>query len=188
MCLLTLVVDSLSCFVISGSLRSLCWVAFQGKGRGSVFWEWKNSDWLSPCLLCHLLPAVSGSGFSLRLLTLHSVGRAWALESHSLSSASTWGCLCSFAPECTRGFLSCLSGESLRSYFMQDPAIFIPCTTRESPKWPFCGGFISAGPLWWLGVVSRLISFESSAPYCRCIWHRERLVKCCWCELPISVV
>lgn len=47
---------------------------FPGKGP----WQHRlrmEELWLAvPCLLRHLLPAVSGSGFSLRLLTLHSVG------------------------------------------------------------------------------------------------------------------
>lgn len=126
-------------------------------------------DSLSQCLLCvTFCPQSQGpdSHCSFWPCTVSGLGFE---KPHSLSAASTWGCL---GP-----FLS-YSDESMRSYFMQGPASFNSCTTRKgSPKWPFCGGFNSTGPLmtWGCWQVDLLWS-------CQCTWHRERLVKCCWCE------
>lgn len=108
-------------------------------------------DSLSQCLLCvTFCPQSQGpdSHCSFWPCTVSGLGFE---KPHSLSAASTWGCL---GP-----FLS-YSDESMRSYFMQGPASFNSCTTRKgSPKWPFCGGFNSTGPLMtW--VVGRLISFD----------------------------
>lgn len=134
---------------------------FSGKGLCQHLLRMEELWQLSPCLLCVTSCPQSRSEFSLRLLPLHSVGPGPRKATASALLPPEDVCVplprvyprFSFLDfqEKVWGLILC------RIQLYSSPVLL----ERESPKWPFCGSFNSAGPLWWLGGVSRLISFES---------------------------